>query len=542
MPMRWDALLARCVAAELHAVLDGARLRAVRLDGIERDVVLLFREHALLWRLHPDRGYVRRLPPVEPAEGDLPLKSTLLGVETVPDDRVIRFRLAPSGSLRRPLSVVVELLGNQWNALVTEGDPEVVRHVLWRRGATGGHQVGLSYRPPRPLGRRGVDGDVTLEEWIATLGPLAPDERRAALVRTFAWTSPLNASALLGVAERPGEEPNLAVGFERWKRMLREAGRAQPVVLETDAGPQPYPFPLEGTPGRSADSLLAAMDSADTTAALGPALLRRLEAEAHRAHRRVERLEEELAELGDADALRRTGDLILARYREIPSGAANFRLLGFDGAEVEVELDPAEPPHENAARYYARATKVERARQRLPRLLEEARAEEGRLADLLTAARTGGTLEADVHDALGPAPPVVRGQVAGPALPYRTFRSSGGLEIRVGRGARHNDDLTFHHSAPGDVWMHARHSAGAHVILRWSGDGKPPARDLEEAATLAALHSKARTSGSVPVDWTFRKYVRKPRRSPPGQVLADRVETLFVEPHEALLEKLADER
>jgi predicted ribosome quality control (RQC) complex YloA/Tae2 family protein len=41
------------------------------------------------------------------------------------------------------------------------------------------------------------------------------------------------------------------------------------------------------------------------------------------------------------------------------------------------------------------------------------------------------------------------------------------------------------------------------------------------------------------VDWTFRKYVRKPRKSPPGQVLVEREETLFVEPDAALLERLA---
>jgi predicted ribosome quality control (RQC) complex YloA/Tae2 family protein len=143
-----------------------------------------------------------------------------------------------------------------------------------------------------------------------------------------------------------------------------------------------------------------------------------------------------------------------------------------------------------------------------------------------------------VLELLGPEEPTERGQVTGPALPYRAYRSSGGLEIRVGRGARHNDDLTFHHASPDDVWLHARDSAGAHVVLRWPGPGSPPARDLAEAATLAALHSRARTSGSAPVDWTLRKYVRKPRKSPPGRVVADRIETVFVEPSEALLERL----
>ena len=109
----------------------------------------------------------------------------------------------------------------------------------------------------------------------------------------------------------------------------------------------------------------------------------------------------------------------------------------------------------------------------------------------------------------------------------------------MGRGARGNDDLTFRHSSPGDVWLHAREAAGAHVVLRWTGPGNPPARDLEEAAILAALHSKGRTSGSVPVDWTFRRHVRKPRKAPPGRVVPERVRTLCVEPDPEVAERLA---
>jgi predicted ribosome quality control (RQC) complex YloA/Tae2 family protein len=164
--------------------------------------------------------------------------------------------------------------------------------------------------------------------------------------------------------------------------------------------------------------------------------------------------------------------------------------------------------------------------------------------DVAARVKAGTISEEEARAALGPRTTRSTTQPPdhGPALPYRVFRSSGGLEIRVGRGARHNDELTFRHSAPGDVWLHARHVGGAHVILRWPGPGNPPARDLAEAATLAALHSKARTSGSVPVDWTLRKYVRKPRKAPPGRVAADRVATLFVRPEPALLETLAASR
>jgi predicted ribosome quality control (RQC) complex YloA/Tae2 family protein len=116
-------------------------------------------------------------------------------------------------------------------------------------------------------------------------------------------------------------------------------------------------------------------------------------------------------------------------------------------------------------------------------------------------------------------------------VPYRRYRSSGGLEIWVGRGAASNDALTFRHAAPHDVWLHARDAAGAHVVLRWPHDELPPARDLEEAAMLAAWHSKMRSSALVPVDWTRRKYVRKVRKGAPGLVTVQRAQTIFARPH-----------
>ncbi|HUE96157.1 MAG TPA: NFACT RNA binding domain-containing protein, partial [Longimicrobiaceae bacterium] len=127
----------------------------------------------------------------------------------------------------------------------------------------------------------------------------------------------------------------------------------------------------------------------------------------------------------------------------------------------------------------------------------------------------------------------------GHSLPYRLFRTSGGLEVRVGRGAKENDRLTFGESSPNDVWLHARSVPGSHVILRWPDpEGAPPARDLAEAATLAALFSRARTSGTVAVDWTRRKHVRKPRGAPPGVVIPQRVKTIFVEPDEAVAARM----
>jgi predicted ribosome quality control (RQC) complex YloA/Tae2 family protein len=276
------------------------------------------------------------------------------------------------------------------------------------------------------------------------------------------------------------------------------------------------------------------------TVALPPDLLLSLERALVQAERRVSRLRAELAAVEDPGELRALGDLLLARLATVPTGAAEAVLQDFEGNSVTVALDPSLPPHQNAQSFYAQASRAERAAARLPDLIQNAEATVADLEHLLDRARSGDTTPDEVRMALPPVVTPSQDRSAEPAVPYRVYRSSGGLEIRVGRGARHNDALTFHHAAPDDIWLHARHAAGAHVVMRWTDPGNPPARDLEEAAVLAALHSRSRTSGSVPVDWTRRKYVRKPRGSAPGTVIPQRVKTVFVAPDADVEERLKE--
>jgi predicted ribosome quality control (RQC) complex YloA/Tae2 family protein len=194
-------------------------------------------------------------------------------------------------------------------------------------------------------------------------------------------------------------------------------------------------------------------------------------------------------------------------------------------------------PADNAKKLYDTARKRARAAARIPALLSAAERELERLRDVTRRIQDGTVDDAEITRVVRRARPGKSDE--GKPLPYRLYRTSNGHEVRVGRGARANDELTFRHSSPNDIWLHARDVAGAHVILRWARvDENPSSRDVAEAAVLAALHSRARTSGTVAVDWTRRKYVRKPRKAPPGQVVPERVKTVFVEPDVALEERL----
>lgn len=529
--MRWDPLLAEAMARELDRTLNRARVRSLLLEPDARRVLLFLREGTLVLELHPSAGWISLLDPLDPPSDARPLPARVVEVRALPDESVLVFSLQRVRGKDEGVELVAEFVGNRWNALVVGHRTRQIRHVLLpREEKTRSLTVGAAYTHPPSTGR---DPEPSSERWTETV---AGRDRRALLTRV-AWTSSLNAPLFLeGDRVLPGDQGRL-----RWLAM-RDPDRWSPGVLDTHRGPQPYPIPIPGMAHDPADTLLAAMERARAGVEGGSgasllvpaALLARGERRVERLRRRAAAMSRELEGARDPEPVRAVGDLILARFGEIRRGASTVTLTDFQGGEVEVELDPALPPHENAKRYYDEAARLDRVRKGLPDRIAGARAELGEWVALVEGVRSGAVPPGELDRMLGPdrrkgAGTPGKGEQA-TAGPYRRYLSSGGLEIRVGRGSRQNDDLTFHHSAPDDIWLHVREAPGAHVILRWGRDGDPPRRDLEEAAVLAALSSDARHAGTVPVGWTRRKYVRKPRKAAPGAVVPDRMQTLFVEP------------
>ncbi|MEX5284183.1 NFACT family protein [Selenomonas sputigena] len=117
-----------------------------------------------------------------------------------------------------------------------------------------------------------------------------------------------------------------------------------------------------------------------------------------------------------------------------------------------------------------------------------------------------------------------------PSSPFR-FKTESGQEILVGKNNNQNDRLTFQTAAPDDLWLHAKDIPGSHVILRLAGE-EPTEESLFLAAQLAAHFSKAQDSSNIPVDYTYRRYVKKPSGSRPGFVIFTHQKTLYVTPDE----------
>jgi predicted ribosome quality control (RQC) complex YloA/Tae2 family protein len=539
--LQYDSLLVRALVAALDERYAGARVRAIRFDAETRSVRVCFPRRALVWDLDPAAGGLWQEPERGVPTGViLPRRTILQSVRAAPDERIVEWILESGEDGTRIRRLWVELLPNRRNAILTGEDSRVLGSLLRVSSDGKGPPV---WTPPQPGPRAGLEAPPDEAAWLAALGDVEPESRERVLLSSFAWTGPINAGPILGDASRRTDRDVLIAAYRRYVDLL---ARQTPGIVEPGHLDQPYPAPLPGLRFRGTGDLLAAFEE---TAPLhrtrageqDPAeVLRTLERLRNGERSKIDRLQNELAGAGrEAERLRSSADLLLGQLHRVRRGMTAVTLDDWAGGEVRLKLDPALDPAANARRLYDRARKRERAADRLPGLIARSEARVQRLEDAVRTLEADPSAVEEVSALIPASAPGKQRPQRGPALPYRRYRTSGGLEVRVGRGSRANDELTLHHSRPDDIWLHARDVAGAHVVLRWDRrEENPPAADVAEAAALAALHSRARTSGVVPVDWTRRKYVRKPRKAPPGQVTLERARTVFVEPDASLEERL----
>src|SRR5262249_48791138 len=126
-------------------------------------------------------------------------------------------------------------------------------------------------------------------------------------------------------------------------------------------------------------------------------------------------------------------------------------------------------------------------------------------------------------------------------LQPRRLTSTEGWEVLIGRTNEGNDYLTHSLARPEDYWFHVHGAAGSHVVLRRGrGKNEPSKATLEEVASWTAHFSQARTAGKVPVIYTRKKFVRRPRKAPPGLAVCTHEKTLIVRPREPAKESYAE--
>lgn len=259
----------------------------------------------------------------------------------------------------------------------------------------------------------------------------------------------------------------------------------------------------------------------------------------------------ELAECEKGELYKKQADLITSNLHAIRAGASRVELTDYsdyrpDGSfgVCAVELDPRLTPAANAQRLYKKYNKSKTARVELTRQIALGEEELAYLATVrasLDHAETAADL-AEVREELfraGFASRMKRyaAPKKQPAPVVAEFRTSGGYRVLCGKNNLQNEYITHKLAGKTDYWFHAKNRPGSHVVLFAEGE-EPPERDFTEAAEIAAFYSSAE-GGSVEVDYTLVKNLRKPPNAKPGFVIYHTNWSCVVTPSE---EKIAGMR
>lgn len=479
------------------------------------------------------------------------------------------------------------LLAARWGAAlrtVSGPRPPAWRHLLNLIGGLGPvnarealHRAGID--PEADAAGMAEDALATLEE---ALSEMAADVRRGAFTPTArrTWMTPGDP------ASPPRTPPELP-------QPAPLPGLSQPVpdysALALTMLP-PDERIYEASPSRLLDLLYSRVEAAEALAGRRHQLQQTVANLLERLQRKLLAQEEERGEAAAAEEYRICGELLTANLHRIRPGMTEVRVQDYydpRAGERVITLDPCLGPAANAQAYFKRYRKAKRSlavvEEKLARTLADIRYLEG----IEAALETVETAEemAEVADELAaycsPSAPErqttaphrgrrkpgagrnkqadrgrsAAGDASPPAGRPLAFISSEGFTILVGKNNRQNDYLTMRLAAPDDLWLHAKDIPGSHVVIKRPAGGRAPAgvgrapaasgvleavppRTLEEAAMLAVHYSKARHSGKVPVDVTYRRFVRKPRGARPGFVVYTDQRTLYVTPDPAVLRSL----
>ncbi len=265
-------------------------------------------------------------------------------------------------------------------------------------------------------------------------------------------------------------------------------------------------------------------------------LLTRVQQQLKKKKQSLTQLHTKLESCRQAEKLKQWADILMANQRAQPVGGTITLFDFYHNCDTEIPLLARKTLIETAAAYYKKAKKMKRAPSQLSHRLEDVEARISRLEAASAEIPKMAELE-QLEKAALELRPLLGGACFGdtgkvePAQPYRTFLSSAGEKILVGKSAVNNAKLTFKVARTYDFWFHAQQVKGSHVILVLPDKNKKPSRkSILEAAALAAYYSEARGLKQVPVIYTRRRHVRKVRKGAPGQVIPERVKSIFVDP------------
>lgn len=229
------------------------------------------------------------------------------------------------------------------------------------------------------------------------------------------------------------------------------------------------------------------------------------------------------------------GNLLLSNLHLITNDLDTIEVFDFEtDNNIKIKIDKKLSPSENASRYFDKAKDEKKNYQISKVLFNQSKQEYFALLEIKSKFDQNTSLEdlrnikeqLRIKDKI--LPKMNKEEIN---IKYYHYVIEDKYHVYVGRDSKNNDLLTLKFAKQNDLWFHARGLPGSHVVLRIENSKEViPKNIIKATASIAAYYSKAKTAGTVPVSYTFKKFVIKKKGMEPGKVLLLKESSILVKP------------
>ena len=225
---------------------------------------------------------------------------------------------------------------------------------------------------------------------------------------------------------------------------------------------------------------------------------------------------------------------LLLNINSLKKGMTEISIVDQEsGSSNEIKLDPKKSPHENVEYYFDKARDEKINYQKSLDLLKSSNNTlllKNEEYDLFAENKDDKSIERLYNSVFSKEKNIIK-MDSGSKFKYWHYKIEEKYDVYVGRDSKSNDYLSVKFAKQNDYWFHARGLPGSHVVLRINNTKEStPKNIIKKAASLAEFYSKGKTAGTIPVSYTFAKFVYKKKGMAPGKVMLSKENTILVKP------------
>lgn len=533
--MSFDGIFLHHMTAELQPLV-GGRIQKIN-QPFDQELVLTVRSagksHKLLLSAHPVFGRVQLTKtdfqnPQNPNNFVMILRKYLAGafieqIEQVGNDRQIIFHISTKDEIgdRLKIALITEIMGKHSNIILLEKTSqkiiESIKHIGFSQNQYRTILPGSTYIAP-PLNTAIDPFKATDEEIFEALQTEQLQQKLQGIGRD-------SKNALTGLSVKEFKEKLLTVTPSIYPNDTFSSIKLADEFVSFDSLSEML------------DTYYADKAERDRVKQVAASVIKKIQNELKKNRDKLKKQERELLATDNAEIFRQKGELLNTFLNQVPNDKSNVTLENYYTNEpIEIALNPALSPVQNAQRYFHRYQKLKQAVKFLGEQIAKTKETIHYLESVESNLENADVAEiADIREEL-----IQTGYIKQKyrnkkqkMLPPEKYQAEDGTIILVGKNNLQNEQVSFKLSRRGDLWFHVKDIPGSHVLI--TGNANPSDETITFAGELAAYFSKARYSNLVQVDVLDVKKLHKPTGTAPGFVTYDREKTIRVTPDESVI-------